>query len=185
MTAVSLPPRSELPRDVEIPVLPGLGLTWYDRGRKYWLRRAALAFMWGVVLLLTGLIDVGFYGAARHSSRVVFVILLAIDVAWAVAVLAYFAIRTARRWNVPSLPGRYRPVQIPRIGRGLTGALLTNLAQLGYWLALLAVAVLFGIFPGLLVALFLTYLMPEWPAERQARLWMAERLRERGILPAG
>jgi hypothetical protein len=31
-SAARLPPRIALRRDVEIPVLPGLGLTWYDRG---------------------------------------------------------------------------------------------------------------------------------------------------------
>src|SRR5215470_6897270 len=44
----SLPPRSALPRDIEIPVLPELGRTWYARGGKYWVRRAALAFTWAV-----------------------------------------------------------------------------------------------------------------------------------------
>jgi hypothetical protein len=99
----SLPPRNALPRDVEIPVLPGLGLTWYDRGGAYWARRAALAFMWALVLLLIVLMDVGIFGAIRHS-----------------------------------------------------------------------------------LALFLMSLMPQPLPERQARLWMAERLRERGPgTPAG
>jgi hypothetical protein len=47
-SAVRLPPRSALRRDVEIPVLPGLGLTWYDRGPRYWARRAGLTFMWAL-----------------------------------------------------------------------------------------------------------------------------------------
>lgn len=34
--------------------------------------------------------------------------------------------------------------------------------------------------PALILAMFLMSLMPEPRAERQARLWMAERLRERG-----
>ena len=34
----SLPPRSALPRDVDIPALPGVGITWYDPGGKYWPR---------------------------------------------------------------------------------------------------------------------------------------------------
>jgi hypothetical protein len=40
--ATSLPPRSALPRDVDIPVLPGAGITRYDRGGKYWRRRVLL-----------------------------------------------------------------------------------------------------------------------------------------------
>ena len=43
--AAALPPRSALPRDVDIPALPGVGITWYDRGGKYWRRRVALALM--------------------------------------------------------------------------------------------------------------------------------------------
>ena len=37
--AVSPPPRSVLPRDVDIPVLPGVGSTGYGRGGSYWRRR--------------------------------------------------------------------------------------------------------------------------------------------------
>ena len=32
--AASLPPRSAQPRDVDIPMLPGVGITWYDRLRE-------------------------------------------------------------------------------------------------------------------------------------------------------
>jgi hypothetical protein len=40
--------------------------------------------------------------------------------------------------------------------------------------------------PALILAMFLTSAMPGSLAERQARLWMAERLRERGDgTPAG
>ena len=93
--AASLPPRSALPRDVDIPVLPGAGITWYDRGGSYWRRRVAFL-------------------------------------------------------------------------------------QIGYLLAVLAIAVVFLFCPALILAMFLTSLMPEPLTERQARLWMAERLRNRG-----
>jgi hypothetical protein len=182
--AASLPPRHALPRDVDVPVLPGLGRTWYDRGGKYWARRAALTFMWALALVLIGLIDVGLFGAIRHSSETGFAVLLTIDVIVAIAVLCYFAIRTVQRWNTPSLPGRARTVM--RVGRGRSGAFLSGLAQLGYLLAVLAVAVVFLFCPALILAMFLMSLMPEPLTERQARLWMAERLRERGYgTPAG
>ena len=86
--ATSLPPRSALPRDIEIPALPELGRSWYERGGTYWARRAALAFMWAVAQLLIVLIDAGIFGAIRQSSAAGFVVLLAIDAAVAVAVLA-------------------------------------------------------------------------------------------------
>jgi len=176
--AASLPPRSALPRDVEIPVLPGVGITWYDRGGRYWARRAALAFMWALALLLIGLIDVGIFSAIRHSSRTGFAVLLAIDVVVAVAVLGFFVVRTARRWNTPSLPARARTAA--RTGRA------RGLAQPLYLLAVLGAAVVFLFCPALILALFLMSLMPQPLPERQARLWMAERLRERGHrTPAG
>jgi len=182
--ATSLPPRSALPRDIEVPVVPGLGRTWYDRGGGYWARRAALAFMWALVLLLTVLIDVGFFSAVKHSSRTGFVILVTIDVVLVVAVLVYFAVRAVQRWNVPSLPRQARTVF--RVGHGRSGAFLSGFVQLGYVLAVLAVAVVFLFCPALIVALFLMSLLPETLPERQARLWVAERLRERGYgTPAG
>ena len=51
---------------------------------------------------------------------------------------------------------------------------------------MLIAAIAFLFFPGFFLLMFLTSLLPEPPAERQARVWMAERLRERGYeLPAG
>ena len=182
--AASLPPRSALPRDVDIPALPGVGITWYDRGGKYWRRRVALTLMWAMVLLLIVLIDVGIFTAMHKSSPGAFAVLLTIDVLVAIAVLCYFAIRTVRRWNTPALPGRARTAITARKGRG--GAFLSGLLQIGYLLAVLAVAVVFLFCPVLILVMFLMSLMPEPLAERQARLWMAERLRERGYgTPAG
>jgi hypothetical protein len=173
--AASLPPRDALPRGLDIPALPGLGLTWYDRGGGYWARRAALSFMWAVVLLLIVLIDVGIFSAIRHSSRAGFAVALTVDVVVAVAVLGWFAVRAARRWDTPSLPGRARTVM--RAGKGRGGAFLGGLAQIGY---LLAAAVVFLFCPALVLAMFLMSLLPEPLTERQARLWMAERLAGRG-----
>jgi hypothetical protein len=65
--AAFLPPRSALPRDVDIPVLPGVGITWYDRDGRCWARRVALALMWAVALLLIVLIDVR--ARIRHAGR--------------------------------------------------------------------------------------------------------------------
>jgi hypothetical protein len=139
--ATSLPPRSALPRDIQIPALPELGRTWYDRGGKYWARRTALAFMWAVVLLLIVMIDAGIFGAIRQSSAAGFVVLLAIDAAVAVAVLADAAVRTARYWNTPALPGQAGAALHP-------GAVVGWLAQIGYVLAVLAAAVVFLFCPG-------------------------------------
>ncbi|HEV2377922.1 MAG TPA: hypothetical protein VGS19_37900 [Streptosporangiaceae bacterium] len=181
----SLPPRSALPRGIEVPAIPVVGRTWYDRGPRYWVRRAGLALMWALLLTLIGASDAGFYGAVRHSSRTGFVVLLVINVALAVAAVVYVAVRTLRRWNVASLPGQARPPAF-HFGQGRTGAVLSGFAQLGYWLVLLVAAFAMLVFPALLIALFLTSLMPEQLSERQARLWVAGQLREHGNgTPAG
>jgi hypothetical protein len=177
--ATSLPPRSALPRDIEVPALPELGRTWYDRGGKYWARRAALAVMWVVVLLVIVLIDAGIFGAIRQSSAAGFVVLLAIDVVVAVAALADAAVRTVRYWNTPALPGQAGAALHPGAGAG-------GLAQIGYLLAVLAAAVVFLFCPALVLALFFMSLLPETLPERQARLWVAGQLGERGHgTPAG
>jgi len=178
-STVSLPPRRSLPSDVDIPVLPGLGITWYDRDGKYWARRVFLTLMWALALLLIALIDVGFFSAVRHSSKAAFTVLLVIDVALAVAAVVYVIVRTVQRWNTPSLPRPARAVF--RVGHGRSGAVLSNLLQFGYLVAVLVCAFAFLLFPGLIVAFFLVSLLPMPLAERQARLWMAERLRDRGI----
>jgi hypothetical protein len=57
----ALPPRSALPRDVEIPALPTLGDTWYDRGLRYWTRRVWMTVMLLVVVAFLLLVFPGFF----------------------------------------------------------------------------------------------------------------------------
>jgi hypothetical protein len=167
MAAISLPPRSALPRDVDIPALPFVGITWYDRDRSYWARRVRTALVGALILFLAGLIAAGFLTAARGSSSTGFVVLMAVEVAVLAASMVFFAVRTARRWNVPSLPG---PVFPPNPALQL---------------AILAAGLVSILFPGFYVAMFLAYLLPEPLTERQARLWMAGHLRARGIIADG
>jgi hypothetical protein len=131
-----------------------------------------MSLMWAIVLTLIGLIDWGMFGAIRRSSPMAFDVLAAIDAAVTVAVLAWFAVRTAQRWNVAKLPGR-PSAPVFRFGKGWTGNLLSSLAQMGFTVLLLVAAVALLIVPGLFIFMFLTSLMPEPPAERSARLWMA------------
>jgi hypothetical protein len=170
-----LPPRAALPRDVAIPALPSLGDTWYDRGPRYWTRRAGLTLMWVVVLAAIGAIDVGLFRGIRQSSPTGFAVLLAVEVALTVALLVWAAVGTVRRWNIASLPGQVRTGFLSR-----ASAVRGGFAQFFLRVVVLVAGVAFLFFPGLFVLLFLTSLMPETPTERHARLWMAERLRERG-----
>jgi hypothetical protein len=180
--AGALPSRHALPPDVHVPVLPGLGLVWYDRGARYWTRRAGLSLLWLVVLALVGGFDTGLFSALRSSSRTGFEVFIAIDAVLTVALLAWFCVRTARRWNVARLPARASQPRF-RFGTGWSGQLLSGLAQLGWILLMFACAIGLLVFPGLIIALFLMSLMPQTLPERQARLWLAARLRERGHLP--
>lgn len=172
-----LPPRTALPRDVEIPVLGGLGDAWYDRGARYWMRRAGVTLMWVAVLGGIGSIDYGLFSGMHRSSPAGFAVFLIIDVALTVALLVYSAVRTVRLWNTAALPGQVS-VAFPFRSKG---AALGGLGRLACNVALLVVAVALLFFPGLFIVLFLTSLMPEMPSERHARLWMAEHLRERGL----
>lgn len=162
----SLPPRSALPPDVEIPALPFVGITWYDRGKSYWMRRARTALVGALILFALGLIVAGFLSAARSSSSTDFAVLLVIEVAVLAASMAFIGVRTARRWNTPSLPGPLFP------------------PNTAVQLAILVAGLVSFVFPGFYVALFLATLLPEPLTERQARLWMAGHLRERGIIAA-
>src|SRR5205823_921971 len=130
----------------KVPTLPGLGLTWYDKGGKYWRKRVGLSLMWLLLLGLIVLIDVGLFGSIRHSSHAGFATLLVIDVLLTVATLVYFAVRTVRRWNMPALPGRQRGLPRAKQGRG---ALVNVVIQLGYMLAVIVVAIVFLICPAL------------------------------------
>lgn len=49
----------------DIPNLPGLGTTWYERGARYWLRRASGALLWSVLLAFFCYIALVLYGGFR------------------------------------------------------------------------------------------------------------------------
>jgi hypothetical protein len=177
----SLPACHTLPRDVLIPRLPGLGQTWYDHRPGYWPRRIGMSLLWAIVLAILASIDAGLFGSIRSSSRTGFDVLAVIDALATLALLAWFAVRTVQHWNVAALPQRARH-PVPRFGRGWTGQILSSLVQLGWILLVLICAIALLFFPGIFIAMFLMSLMPETPTERQARLWMAGQLRERGYL---
>ncbi|MEW1831541.1 hypothetical protein [Streptomyces sp. NPDC088196] len=51
----------------DIPKLPGLGITWYERGTRYWLRRASGALLWCVLMAFFCYIALVLYGSFRTS----------------------------------------------------------------------------------------------------------------------
>ena len=104
--------------------------------------------------------------------------------AWRGKYLLSMATDEARMPNAASLPSRSAPPRMARTamraGTGRRGAFLGGLQQIGYLPAVLAAAVVFLFCPALILVIFRMSLMAEPLAERQVRLWMAERLRERG-----
>lgn len=153
-----LPPRHALPRDVVVPVLPGLGLTWYDRrGAGYWARRAGLSLLWALITALVTLIIVAILIAFSHRSTAAFIVVLLLEIVYSLSILAFFAAATARGWNDPE-PATIRPGNVP-------GQIFFALSFLTF---------------GLYLALLLTSLLPETPAERHARLRVAAALHGHG-----
>ena len=173
-----LPPRRSLPRDVQIPVLPGLGQTWYDRhGVSYWLRRAGMSFRWAFLTALAALILVAVLVAFYHRSPAAFMVVLGIEVVYTLGILGYFAVMAVRHWNDPDVAGqmfsRSGRITANRDGSGSGRAVHV----LGQTLVALSCLTL-----GPYLALLLMSVFPETPAERRARLWVAEELRSRGQL---
>ena len=170
--ADTLPPRHSLPRDVLVPTLPGLGLTWYDRGSGYWIRCAALALMWAVVTTFLTLITLGILAAIHRRSQAGFLIAVTVEVAYSAGLLAFFAARTARYWNDPAPAGparRPRPSGAPAIRRGAAAGIGHAAGQVFLAFGFLVI--------GFYLGFFITALLPETLVERRTRL------RGRGTAP--
>ena len=159
-----LPPRRDLPRDVTVPVLPGLGLTWYDRrGAGYWGRRAGLSLLWLFLTAVVTLIVVAILDALSHRSTAGFTVVLVLEVGvFAGQSWPSSPSTTVRGWNDPH-PSTIRPGNVP-------GQIFVILSSLTI---------------GLYLALLLTSLLPETPAERHARLQVAGELHRRGHAAPG
>jgi hypothetical protein len=189
--SLRLPPRRSLPNDVQIPVLPGLGQTWYDRhGASYWIRRAGLAFLWAFLTALVALILVSVLIAFYHRSLAAFMIVLGIEVVYTFAILGYFAVMAVRHWNDPDVAGQmFSRGRIGKPGGGNGTAGTDRGAQRGGARALhvlgQALLALSCLTLGPYLALLMMSVLPQTPPERRARLWVAEQLRGRGHLRPG
>lgn len=173
-----MPPLRSLPRDVKVPMLPGLGLSWYEHhGASYWIRRAAMSVLWTFVTALWTLIAVAILIAYYHRSLAAFYVVLGVEIAYSLAVLAYFAVVTARHWNDPDVGARlFSPSRRARAAPARKGG-----ARMLHIMEQVFVALSFLTF-GLYLTMLLMSLLPETPAERRARLFVAEELRRRGLL---
>ncbi|HEY3608231.1 MAG TPA: hypothetical protein VGL06_12065 [Pseudonocardiaceae bacterium] len=178
MAHVRFPPRSALPRGIAVERVPLLGTTWYERGFRYWLRRVLLVVVSALILALVAALLRGFFGAIRRTSVTGFWVALAIEVVYSLAVVVFLVVRTKRRWH-DLRPVAPKPVARPA---GSAGAVLGTLARSGLFVGQVVLVLATLVFVGLYVALFLAMLMPETIWERPARLALADRLRDRGVV---
>jgi hypothetical protein len=176
---VRWPPRSELPRGLTIKSLPLVGTTWYDRGIRYWLRRAGWTALMAIGVAVATAILSGVLQAARDSSQTAFWVVVAVEVVFSVISGAYIVIGS-RRLGTPKAKKYLERSQARTASARKTtglGAGLGLLARSGSVLgqAFLVIGVM--LFYGSYVTLFLRSLLPRLDIERQARYELAQQLR--------
>ncbi|WUV66355.1 hypothetical protein OG223_30845 [Streptomyces sp. NBC_01478] len=151
-----------------IPALPGLGTTWYERGPRYWLRRASGALLWFVVLAFFCYIALVLYGSFRTSLpstvRAVW--------DWAQVVLSFVALvwgwRVQRRDHHKKLLDPPSPGQARRSKRNETGRSV-GLAVAGRVLLLVAAPVAPAFAAGCVGWVLAAFTVREYPSEVGAR----------------
>jgi hypothetical protein len=173
MARIRFPPRSDLPRTVPIKKVSMVGDTWYERGVRYWFRRVGAFLLMALVLALATTTLWEFFAGLHETSVPRFYIVLSVEIAYSLAIIAGFFAQVARRWNDP-LPATPKRVRVP-------GDPLRTLVRTAVFLGALVIAIGSVACLGTYVVLLLLTLMPETVWERPARLRMAEELRSRGF----
>lgn len=178
--ATFLPPWTTLPDDIRIPVVPAVGDSWYDHGSGYWSGRAKLTLVTAANVALWALVNWAALVMIREGSMLAFHIALGVEVAYSAGIGIYILIQTMRLWNAAAIP--------VRTSRGWRYISATSDAGRPYQPDHVVGRVLVGLgvlFFGFWLACFITTLLSETLPEHRARLWMADRLRERGLLQTG
>ncbi|MFJ9246168.1 hypothetical protein [Streptomyces sp. NPDC101776] len=162
---------SEVPASgspARIPALPGLGTTWYERGTRYWLRRASGALLWFLVLAFFCYIALVLYGSFRASLpstvRTVW--------DWAQVALSFVALvwgwRVQRRDHHKKLLDPPSPDRARRAKRDETRR-STGLAVAGRVLLLVAAPVAPAFAAGCVGWVLAAFTVREYPSEVGAR----------------
>ena len=152
----------------DIPKLPGLGTTWYERGARYWLRRASGALLWFVLMAFFCYIALVLYGGFRTglppTVRTVW--------DWAQVVLSFVALvwgwRVQRRDHHRKLLDPPSPDQIREAKRDETRR-STGLAVAGRALWLVAAPVAPALAAGCVGWVAAVFTVREYPSEIGAR----------------
>ncbi|MGW1912998.1 hypothetical protein ACWCQS_20250 [Streptomyces sp. NPDC002076] len=169
--ASSEAPAGGLP--VDVPKLPGLGTTWYERGTRYWLRRVLTAANMLVAAAIVCFMAVAFYSGFRDllpsDARVVWD---GVQVAASVVTLAWGWV-SQRRGHREALLNPPAPGESIRAKRDRARR-VPGLIAVGRGLMLLAAPVM-PAFAAWCVGWFAAAIaVREYPSEVGARRWLEE-----------
>lgn len=162
------PPRSELPAWAIVQEVPALGTTWYERGLRYWTRRAGLTLFLAVLTPFMAFLTWVVVRSAGPPGSTPFLVVGGVVAAYTVVTFVLTLVVLPRRAGRAAGPPR---------GGGRTGARLGMAAQAGNALAGLLVGVGAVVTLGFWAGGLVLSLLPTLPAERVARQRLAELLR--------
>lgn len=166
-----LPSRSELPAWAIVQEVPALGTTWYERGLRYWTRRAGLTLFLAALTPFMAFLTWVVVRSAGPPGSTPFLVVGGVVAAYTVVTFALTLVMLPRR------AGRAAGPTGDTARHGRTGARLGMAAQAGNALAGVLVGVGAVVTLGFWAGGLVLSLLPTLPAERVARQRLAELLR--------
>lgn len=167
------PPRASLPHDVTILRLQLLGTSWYKRGVLYWARRAGISAMLLLVLVAYLAMIGGVLQAISKPGTGTYWLLVVAEIVFTL-VSGVLMFRHLWQLGVTGRSVRGGPSRAGRAGAGI-GALAFSMG--GVLAGLLVLCSL--ITAGVVLAVFVMWLVPVPPTEQYARRVLAEELQGR------
>lgn len=152
----------------QIPALPGLGTTWYQRGARYWARRVLAAVLWLIVMAFVCYVGLQLYGSFRAELPP------ALRTVWDRVQVVGSCVTLVWGWLVqrrdhhrklldPPTPGQARRARLVQAGHS------TRLALAGRVLLLIATPVLPAYLAYCVGWLAAAFTVREYPSEVGAR----------------
>ncbi|MHB9858392.1 hypothetical protein [Streptomyces sp. YIM S03343] len=156
---------------VQIPSLPGLGTSWYERGARYWLRRVLTGLLWLTVLAFTCYVVVRLYQSFRADlPSTLRLVWDCAQVAVACMTLVWGWVAARRRHEKalldPPTPSEARAARRARAGRSV------GLALAGRILMLVVIPVMPAVFAYAVGEFLVVLAVRESAAEVGARRWV-------------
>ncbi|MEU7056186.1 hypothetical protein [Streptomyces sp. NPDC046197] len=160
---------------VQIPSLPGLGTTWYERGARYWLRRALGAAVWLIVLAFACYIVIDLYLGAPRSDMP-----QPLRTVWDWAQVVASCVAVVWGWVVQRRGHRKKLLDPPtpaqaRAGKRDQSRRTPGLVVAGRFLVLIAAPVLPAFMAFAVGWLVAAFTVREYPSEVGARRWLQQR----------